>query len=110
MRITPVSRAVYSIETAACQNKSGPWVIGKPQGEFSARRGERAAPQGTGLPSASPLAYGASLSSSSLSSSSNREIEDEDEDEDEKAPQQTGLNGFMPTLFPAILTIHRIVH
>jgi len=39
MRITPVSRAVYSIETAACQNKSGPWVIGKPQGEFSARRG-----------------------------------------------------------------------
>jgi hypothetical protein len=56
------------------------------------------------------LAYGASLSSSSLSSSSNSEIEDEDEDEDEKAPQQTGLNGFMPTLFPAILTIHRIVH
>jgi hypothetical protein len=88
--------------------KSGPRVIGKPQGEFSARRGERAAPQGTGLPSASPLAYGASLSSSSSSSSSNREIEDEDEDE--KAPQQTGLNGFMPTLFPAILTIRRIVH
>jgi hypothetical protein len=54
------------------------------------------------------LAYDASLSSSSSSSSSNREIEDEDEDEDEKAQQETGLNGFMPTLFPAILTIRKI--
>ena len=112
MRITHAKRVVYAIETAAGQNEIRTTGHRQATGgvQCEKRRAPQGAPQGTGLPAASPLAYGASLSSSSSSSSSNREIEDEDEDEDEKAPQETGLNGFMSTLFPAILTIRRIVH